>query len=120
MKLGDSASVTRQFSASQLASYAQLARLTQEPAYVPEPLVAALFSYLLGVELPGPGTNYLKQDLNFISHPPIGETVTARVEITRIRSRKKLVDLATAAYDSKGVLFCEGRALVFVGDITCS
>lgn len=37
---------------------------------VPEPLIAGLFSTLLGVRLPGPGTNYLKQELGF--HGPAG------------------------------------------------
>ena len=33
---------------------------------VPEALINGLFSYLLGVELPGQGTNYLKQETEFL------------------------------------------------------
>lgn len=115
MKLGDRASVTRRFTPEALAAFTALCG-TQPNGTVPEPLIGALFSFLLGVELPGPGTNYLKQDLAFLAPVPAGATLTATVEITRLRPEKHLVDLDATCRDETGRLVCRGRSLVLVPD----
>jgi len=116
MKLGDCATVTRRFAPEALDAFARLCGA--EPGNrVPEPLIGALFSYLLGVELPGPGTNYLKQDLAFLAPVPAGATLTARVEVTQLRPEKHLVDLDATCTDESGRLVCRGRALVMVRDV---
>lgn len=117
MQIGSRASTTRAFSRDDIAAFLELAGDSQPPAFVPEPLVGALFSYLLGVELPGFGTNYLKQELRFLAPATIGEPLTATVEVTGVRPEKFLVDLATACTDSRGALVCRGRALVLVRDV---
>ena len=48
MKLGDFAEVTRVFDSGMLASFDAMAGGGGQGSHVPEPLVAALFSYLLG------------------------------------------------------------------------
>ncbi|PTX02815.1 phosphate acetyltransferase [Pararhodobacter aggregans] len=116
MKVGDSAEVTRRYSAGDMADFAALAG-GDLPGHVPEPLIGALFSYLLGVELPGSGTNYLKQSLDFRGAAPLDVPLTARVEITRLRPEKHLVDLATTCRLPDGTLVCEGRALVLAKDV---
>ena len=117
MKLGDSAEVTRSFSSKDLSDYADLSQNAAAGNYVPEPLIGALFSYLLGVQLPGNGANYLKQETQFHRNARVGDPLTARVEITRIRSDKQLVDLSTTCKDSTGQLIATGRALVSVRDV---
>jgi len=87
------------------------------PDYVPEPLIGALFSYLLGVDLPGFGTNYLKQEMTFLAKAPLGAALTARVEITQVRPDKHLVDLETTCRLQDGTLICKGRALVLAKDV---
>ncbi len=84
---------------------------------MPEPLIAALFSYLLGVKLPGFGTNYLKQELEFLAPAPLGAELVASVEITRLRPEKDLVDLATICTTADGEPIAKGRALVLVKDV---
>lgn len=116
LKLGASASVTRSFSAADLAAFQGLAG-TEAPASVPEPLIGALFSYLLGVELPGFGTNYLKQELRFLKPAPANMPLTATVTITRLRPEKHLVDLSTVCTLADGTAVCEGRALVLAKDV---
>lgn len=116
MELGQAAEVTRTFDRDAIAAFARLAGTTPGEA-VPEPLIGALFSYLLGVKLPGFGTNYLKQEMRFLAPAPAGAPLTARVEITRLRPEKHLVDLATTCRDGDGRLICEGRALVLVRDV---
>jgi 3-hydroxybutyryl-CoA dehydratase len=115
--IGQKAEMTRAFSAIDVARYAALGG--HEPAHgeVPEPLVNALFSKLLGVELPGQGTNYLKQESQFFATAQVGEVLTASVEITRLRPEKDLVDLRTRCVGEDGKLISEGRALVYVADV---
>jgi hypothetical protein len=118
MKLGDSAEITRSFSSQDLCDYADLSQYAVALDVIPEPMIGALFSYLLGVQLPGNGANYLKQETQFHRSARVGDALTARVEITRIRSEKQLVDLSTTCKDSTGQLIASGRALVFARDVT--
>lgn len=116
MKIGDFAEVTRSYAADDLTAFADLAG-TRRVDHVPEPLIGALFSYLLGVKLPGFGTNYLKQEMRFLEAAPFDLPLTARVEIIRLRPEKHLVDLATTCRAPDGRLICEGRALVLAKDV---
>jgi 3-hydroxybutyryl-CoA dehydratase len=120
MNVGDSASLSRVFHEGDLAEYARFCG--HEPAndMVPEPLIGALFSTLLGMHLPGPGTAYLKQETRWLRECFVGQTLTARVAITRIRADKALVDLETTCHDADGHLVATGRALVSVSDVTPS
>lgn len=118
MRVGDSVAVARAYSRADIASFAALAGVPAGTIdAVPEPLLGALFSYLLGVKLPGPGTNYLKQELRFHAPAPLGETLTATVAITRLRPDKHLCDLATSITTSAGAIVASGRALVLVTDV---
>jgi 3-hydroxybutyryl-CoA dehydratase len=118
MKVGDSASLTRRYQAEDIVAFASLAGVAPETIrHVPEPLIGALFSYLLGVELPGRGTNYLKQELAFAAPVPLDAEVTAVVTITRLRPDKHLCDLATTLNDAEGRTLATGRALVLVKDV---
>ena len=107
------------FAVGQTATLTRAFGVDDRPAEgeVPEPLLNALFSRLLGVELPGQGTNYLKQESEFFDTARVGEALTASVEITRLRPEKDLVDLRTRCVGENGKLISEGRALVYVADV---
>ena len=120
MTLGDSAQTVRTFSAPDVAEYADLAGSAVQTDAVPEPLIGALFSFLLGTRLPGPGTKYLKQSLEFLAPAPLDVPLTAEVEIIRLRTDKHLVDLETTCRTPDGTLICRGRALVQVADLVGS
>ena len=117
MKVGDRTSVTRSFSRNDVADFLGLAAAGAGIDRVPEPLIGGLFSYLLGVHLPGFGTNYLKQDTRFLEPAPFDQPLTAIVEITRLRPEKNLCDLSTVCTDAAGRTLCTGRALVLVRDV---
>ncbi len=118
MRVGDHAETRRSYTPDDIAAFHALAGDAAMAAdSVPEPLVGALFSYLLGVELPGSGTNYLKQEMQFMQPAPVGVPLIARVEITRLRPDKHLVDLATTCRDEGGTVYCQGRALVLAKDV---
>ena len=117
MKVGDSVQISRSYSSLNLREYSVLSGHEVSANEVPEPLIGALFSYLLGVKLPGLGTNYLKQETRFEAQAKTGEILNARVEITRLRQDKHLIDLATTCHREDGTLVADGRALVYVGEL---
>lgn len=105
-------SVHRQFSSDDLEQWSRMAGLEQPVAGVPEPLIAGLFSYLLGMELPGKGTNYLKQSMSFAEQARANEPLTATVRISRLRPDKALVNLETICSGDNDRVICRGEALV--------
>lgn len=113
LKVGDFIEIQRKYTQSDIDGYCELADV--DPALisaVPEPLIAALYSDILGTKLPGPGTMYMKQTSEYIEAAPIEITLTAKVEVSDIRSDKGLVNLRTTCVDENGKLLCDGGALV--------
>lgn len=118
MKLGDHAEITRQFTRLELSEFADLVgSCAKDDAVIPEPLLLSLFSFLLGVKLPGQGTNYLKQETQFFRPIAVGERLRARVCVVKLRPEKRLCDLSTEIFDENGAKCVEGRALVAYGDV---
>lgn len=117
LQIGQFAETRRAFSTEDVAAYVALGGAVPRGREVPEPLIGAMFSYLLGVKLPGMGTNYLKQEYEFRAIAQIDVPLVARVEIVRLRPEKHLVDLKTSCVDPGGELLCDGRALVYVQDV---
>lgn len=129
LAVGQSAALVRAYTAADLAEYRDLLnetnplfadtaharRIGLRDAPLPGPLLGALFSCLLGTRLPGRGTNWLKQRL--LPRRPVyaGDELAARVQITRIRPEKALVNLRTWIV-AAGETVCDGEALVWVGD----
>lgn len=116
MKVGDQATVTRSFDATAVAQYCAIGGGSVDGQRLPEPLVSGLFSYLLGVELPGLGTNYLKQETEWLADACLDQPLIAQVKITRLRPQQHLVDLHTTCYQG-ATLVASGRALVYVRDV---
>lgn len=131
LKIGQRAETRRAFTTEDLEGYAGLTgdtnplftdaayarRLGLEERIIPGGLLGGLVSYLLGTELPGRGTNYLKQRLHFPAPAYVGRAHTASVEIIRIRPDKQLVNLSTVCADAAGNVVCHGEALVLVSDL---
>lgn len=117
LRLGQFAESRRHFTPEEAEILHRISGAPLHADAVPEALINGMFSYLLGVDLPGQGTNYLKQETEFLADAPYGETLIARVEITRLRAEKHLVDLATTCRDSEGRLLAKGRALVLAKDV---
>ncbi len=75
-------------------------------------LTAGFISNLLGTQLPGPGSIYLQQTLNFKAPVIIGDTVTATVEVIEILVEKKRVRLKTTCTNQEGTMVLDGEAYV--------
>lgn len=76
-------------------------------------LAAGLISAVLGMRLPGNGTVYLKQTLNFRKPIYINDTVTTTVEVTHIREDKPIATLATTVTNQDGEVVVDGESLVY-------
>jgi len=111
--LGDTATTMRQFTKADIEKYIDMGGAPITDNSVPEPLIGGMFSYLLGVKVPGPGTMYLKQESQFTQKAFVGDKLTASVAISQLRPEKKLVNLKTICKSSDGKIVCEGSALVY-------
>lgn len=75
-------------------------------------LTAGFISTILGTLLPGPGTIYLKQELRFLAPVRIGDTITARAEVTAKMEEKNKITLKTTCSNQDGTLVLDGEAVV--------
>jgi 3-hydroxybutyryl-CoA dehydratase len=76
-------------------------------------LAASFISKVIGMQLPGPGSIYMSQSLNFRAPVRIGDEVTATVTVAELVPEKKRAVLTThCSVAGKAVL--EGEALVKV------
>lgn len=78
-------------------------------------LAASLVSRVIGTKLPGPGTIYLSQTLNFKAPVYFGDTITAEVEIIEKIATRNFVKLKTVCCNQTGAVVLEGEALVLFG-----
>jgi 3-hydroxybutyryl-CoA dehydratase len=75
-------------------------------------LLAGLISGVLGNKLPGPGTVYIRQELNFLAPVRMGDTITASVEILEIMAEAKRIRAKTTCVNQEGTLVLDGEAIV--------
>jgi len=77
-------------------------------------LVGGLISALLGMKLPGGGNIYLQQSLEFLKPVRIGDTIKAKVIITEINEKKKVIVLDTFCLNEDEEEVLRGKAKVLV------
>ncbi len=75
-------------------------------------LSASLISTVLGTELPGKGTIYLRQEVTFLRPVHFEDTITAVVEVVGKDERKNRVTLKTTCLNQEGVVVVDGEATV--------
>lgn len=76
-------------------------------------LTASFISTVIGTRLPGPGTIYLKQNLNFRSPVRAGDTARARATVKEIVLEKRRVVMETVVTVGDTVVL-DGEALILV------
>jgi acyl dehydratase len=79
-------------------------------------MTASLISSVLANKLPGEGSVYLGQTLQFVAPVFPGDEVTARVIIKEIREDKPIVKLETICLNQRGDIVIRGEATVLVSD----
>jgi 3-hydroxybutyryl-CoA dehydratase len=75
-------------------------------------IAAGIISATLANDLPGPGTVYLSQTLQFKAPVYPGDTVTATVEVKDVCPEESLATLATTCSKQDGTVVVEGKAVV--------
>ncbi|HQN18392.1 MAG TPA: MaoC family dehydratase, partial [Syntrophobacteraceae bacterium] len=118
LKVGDTAEFSKTISETDVYLYAGVSG-DLNPAHINESyaqktffktriahgmLSAGFISAVLGMQLPGPGTIYLRQELNFKAPVRIGDTVTARAEVMEIILEKNRVRLKTTCINQEGTV----------------
>lgn len=125
ISVGDSAEVSKTISESDVYLFAGITgdmnpahtneewarRTVFERRIVHGMLVCGLISNVLGNQLPGNGTIYMSQSVKFLAPVFFGDTITARVEVTEKKEKKRVV-LRTTCTNQKGETVIEGEALV--------
>lgn len=75
-------------------------------------LCAGFISAVLGMQLPGPGTIYLRQELNFKAPVRFGDTITANVTVEEKMPEKGRLRLRTTCTNQDGTVVLDGEAIV--------
>lgn len=75
---------------------------------------AGLISAVIGTKLPGPGTVYLGQTLQFKRPVRIGDTLCATATVKAIREDKPIATLETIVQNQAGEVVLTGEATVLL------
>lgn len=75
-------------------------------------LSAGFISAVIGMDLPGSGAVWLSQTIRFTRPVKLGDTVTARAEVTELIPAKRRLKLATTCRTQAGETVLEGEALI--------
>lgn len=126
MKLGDSASVTKTVTETDVYLFAGITG-DLNPAHVNEVeaskgmfghriahgmLGAGFISAVLGMYLPGPGTIYMGQELKFTAPVRIGDTITATGTVSELNLEKNIAKIETVCTNQDGKVVIKGMATV--------
>lgn len=126
LKIGDRAELTRTVTPDDIHAFAAVSG-DNNPAHMDPDFAAkgpfggivahgmwtaGLISALLGTRLPGPGTIYLGQQIQFRRPVMPGDTVTAMVEVAELFADKNRVRLATICTNQRGEKVLVGEASV--------
>lgn len=79
-------------------------------------VTASLLSAVLGMDLPGPGSVFLEQRVRFLAPVRPGDTITATLEVVRVRADKPIVTLAASVTNQDGTRVADGELMVLVRD----
>ena len=75
-------------------------------------LSVGLISAVLGMEFPGPGTIYMKQDTKFLKPIYLDEEITIKITVKEKIEEKSRLVLTTQIIKEDGKLAVDGEALV--------
>ena len=128
--IGDSAEITKTINDSDIQAFADVTG-DYNPVHVDEAfaastrfgrriahgmLSASLISAVIANKLPGKGSVYLGQTLQFVAPVFPGDEVTARVVVKEIRQDKSIVKLETICINQRGETVIRGEATVLVDE----
>ena len=77
-------------------------------------LTASLISSVIANKLPGEGSIYLGQTLQFVAPVFLDDEITARVTVKEIRENKPILKLETICVNQHNEIVIRGEATVLV------
>ena len=131
LSVGDTAEITRTIAESDIEAFAGVTG-DRNPVHLDDEfakntrfgrriahgmLTASLISSVLANHLPGEGSVYLGQTLQFVAPVFPGDEVTARVTVTEVRENRPIVKLETVCLNQRGETVIRGEATVLVSDV---
>ena len=126
LQIGEKAQFTKTISESDVYLYAGItgdlnpAHINEEHAkktffktrIVHGMLLGGFISTVMGNILPGPGTIYVRQVLDFLAPVRIGDTITAYAEVTEVMTKENRARMRTFCLNQNGDTVLEGEAVV--------
>ena len=124
--IGDSAEITKRIDETDIQTFADLTG-DHNPVHLDDAfakttpfkrriahgmLTASLISSVLASKLPGEGSIYLGQTLQFVAPVFPGDEITARVVVKEIRQDKPIVKLETICLNQHSEVVIRGEATV--------
>ena len=128
--VGDSAEIKKTIEQSDIDAFAEVTG-DHNPVHVDEEfakttrfgrriahgmLTASLISSVLANKLPGEGSVYLNQTLQFVAPVFPGDEITARVTVKEIREDKPILKLETICMNQRDEIVIRGEATVLAAD----
>ena len=128
--VGDSAEITKTIEQADIDAFAGVTG-DHNPVHVDEEfakttrfgrriahgmLTASLISSVLANKLPGEGSVYLGQTLQFVAPVFPGDEITARVTVKEIREGKPILKLETICINQREEIVIRGEATVLAAD----
>ena len=128
LKVGDRAEITRRIEEADIQAFAdvtgdrnpvhlneEFARTTRFGGRIAHGmLTASLISAVLANKLPGEGSVYLGQTLQFVAPVFPGDDVTVRVTVKQLREDKPIVKLETICTNQSGAIVVRGEATILM------
>jgi 3-hydroxybutyryl-CoA dehydratase len=128
INVGETAEITRRITASDVEGFAGVSG-DYNPIHLDEDfakntrfgrriahgmLTASLISSVIANKLPGAGSIYLGQTLQFVAPVFLDDEITARVTVKEIREGKPIVKLETICANQRNEIVIRGEATVLV------
>jgi acyl dehydratase len=128
LKVGDSASMIKSFTTEDVINFAKITG-DQNPIHLDEEyaastsfekrivhgmLVSGLISAVLGMKLPGPGSIYINQTLNFRAPVYLNDQITATAVAKKIRTDKPIATFETICINQEKKVVIEGEAVLLL------
>jgi len=76
-------------------------------------ITAGMLNALVAMDLPGPGTVFMSQELRYLAPAYLGDTLTAEIEVLSLKSDKPVCQLRALIRNQDGVALLEGECWTY-------
>lgn len=76
-------------------------------------VTSGMLNAVVAEELPGPGTVFLGMELKFVKAVYVGDTITGRIVVTKVRPDKPICTIEVSVRNQKGEVCLSGMATTY-------